>query len=139
VYDAWTGDWKKGEDEDGNPIWDVEGYLARSLDFAGRTFDVVLLWTALDYLPEALVAPVVTHLATAMNPGGQVMAFFHTKTQGDESDALPLPRDRHRRRGCAVDAAVPHTACVYQPQHRAAVCGMVGASASFWPRTAFQK
>lgn len=85
VYDAWTGDWKKGEDEDGNPIWDVEGFLARSLDFAGRTFDVVLLWTALDYLPEPLVAPVVAHLATAMNPGGQVMAFFHTKTQGDEA------------------------------------------------------
>jgi len=46
---------------------------------------VVLLWTALDYLPEPLVAPVVAHLRDAMNPGGQVLAFFHTRTQGAET------------------------------------------------------
>jgi hypothetical protein len=56
VYDACTGDWKKGEDEDGNPVWDVEGLLDQSLNFSGRMFDVVLLWTALDYLPEPLCA-----------------------------------------------------------------------------------
>jgi hypothetical protein len=88
VFDAWTGDWKKGVDADGNPIWDVEGFLKRSLDFEGRMFDVVLLWTALDYLPEPLVNPVVAHLSDAMNPGGQVMAFFHTRTQGDEAIRL---------------------------------------------------
>ena len=48
-------------------------------------FDVALLWTDLDYLPEPLVAPVVTHLHSAMNPGGQVLAFFHTRTKGEES------------------------------------------------------
>jgi hypothetical protein len=85
VFDAWTGNWQKGTDEDGNPVWDVEGFLKRSLDFEGRTFDVVLMWTALDYLPEALVSPVVAHLSTAMNPGGQVMAFFHTRTHGEEA------------------------------------------------------
>ncbi len=88
VCDAWTGDWQKGADEDGNPVWDIEGFLKRSLDFEGRTFDVVLMWTALDYLPEALVNPVVTHLSTAMNPGAQLMAFFHTKTQGEETARL---------------------------------------------------
>ena len=60
--DAWTEDWKTGTDDDGNPIWDVAAYLERTLNFAGRTFDVVLLWTALDYLPEPLVAPVVARL-----------------------------------------------------------------------------
>jgi hypothetical protein len=85
VQDACTGDWQTGTDEDGNPVWDVEGYLERSLNFAGRTFDVVLLWTALDYLPEPLVAPVVAHLFSAMNPGGQVLAFFHTRTRGEET------------------------------------------------------
>ncbi len=85
VCDAWTGDWKKGTDESGNTVWDVEGFLKRSLDFEGRTFDVVLLWTALDYLPEPLVVPVVSHLASAMNPGGQVLAFFHTRTQAEEA------------------------------------------------------
>ncbi len=82
--DACTGNWQKGTDDDGNPIWDVEAYLNRSLDFAGRMFDVAMLWTALDYIPEPLVAPVVAHLHSAMNKGGQVLAFFHTKKEGDD-------------------------------------------------------
>jgi hypothetical protein len=85
VSDAWTGDWENGTDEDGKPVWNAEGFLAQSLNFCGRTFDVALLWTALDYLPEQLVAPVVAHLFAAMNPGGQVLALFHTRTQGQET------------------------------------------------------
>jgi len=83
--DAWNGDWQTGKDEDGKPIWNVEGFLDQALKFSGRTFDVVLLWTALDYLPESFVAPVVEHLHLAMNPGGQVLALFHTRTQGEET------------------------------------------------------
>ncbi len=86
VYDAYTGPWQIGTDEDDRPIWNVEGYLNQALNFSGRTFDVVLLWTALDYMPEPLVAPVVARLFAAMNPGGQVLAFFHTRMQGDESE-----------------------------------------------------
>jgi hypothetical protein len=85
VFDAWTGDWKKGVDEDGKQIWDVQGFLNRTLNFEGRKFDVVLMWTALDYLPEALVQPVVAHLFDSMNPGGQVLSFFHTRTTGEEA------------------------------------------------------
>jgi hypothetical protein len=85
VRDACLGNWQTGVDEDGNPVWDVEGFLKQSLDFSGRKFDVVLLWTALDYLPEALVAPVVARLFEAMNPDGQVLAFFHTRTHGEET------------------------------------------------------
>lgn len=85
VHDAWKGDWQKGLDEDGKPVWDVDGYLASSLEFSGRLFDVVLLWTTLDYLPEAFVAPVVQRLYDAMNSGGQVLALFHTRTQGEET------------------------------------------------------
>ena len=85
VHDACTGDWQTGKDEDGHPVWNVEGFLEQSLNFSGRTFDVVLLWTALDYLPEPLVAPVVAHLFSAMNPGGQALAFFHTRMQGEET------------------------------------------------------
>ena len=81
VYDAWTENWQSGADEDGKPIWNMEGFLEHAFNFSGRMFDVVLLWTALDYLPETLVAPVVTHLYSAMNPGGQVLALFHTRTQ----------------------------------------------------------
>jgi hypothetical protein len=85
VHDACTANWITGKDEDGNPVWNVDGYLEQSLKFSGRMFDVVLLWTALDYLPEAFVAPVVGHLYASMNPGGQVLALFHTRTQGDET------------------------------------------------------
>jgi len=82
VHDAWSGDWQRGNDEDGNAVWDVDGFLESTLSFAGRRFDIVLLWTTLDYLPEALVTPVVQRLHESMNDGGSVLAFFHTRTQG---------------------------------------------------------
>jgi hypothetical protein len=85
VQDACSTNWLTGTDEEGNPACDVEGFLDQALHFAGRTFDAVLLWTALDYLPEPLVAPAVAHLSAAMNPGGQVLAFFHTRTHGEET------------------------------------------------------
>jgi hypothetical protein len=85
VNDAYTADWKKEPDEDGNPVWDVDGFLASSLEFSGKLFDIVLLWTTLDYLPEPLVVPVVNRLHEVMNPGGQVLALFHTRTHGDEA------------------------------------------------------
>lgn len=85
VHEACVGNWTSGEDEEGNPIWNAFGFLEQTLNFAQRMFDVVLLWTALDYLPEPLVKPVVDHLHLWMNPGGQVLAFFHTRTQGEET------------------------------------------------------
>lgn len=85
VHDACSQNWVMGTDGEGNLSWNIEGFLNQSLNFSGRTFDLVLLWTALDYLPEAFVAPVVNHLYEAMNPGGQVLAFFHTRTAGEEA------------------------------------------------------
>ena len=85
VHDALTGDWQRGVDEGGKPIWDVEAYLSQTLEFSGRMFDVVLLWTTLDYLPEPLVAPVVDRLFEVMNPGGQILAFFHNHEKGEQN------------------------------------------------------
>ena len=85
VYDACTGNWQKGVDQQGDPVWDIEGFLQQSLSFSGRKYDVALLWTALDYLPVPFVAPVVARLFSAMNPGGQVLALFHTRVQGEET------------------------------------------------------
>lgn len=85
VHDACTGDWQTSVDEDGNPVWDVEGFLDQALNFAGRRFDVVLLWATLDYLPEPLVAPVVARLFEATNLNGQLLAMFHTRTEGEET------------------------------------------------------
>lgn len=85
VADACDSDWTTGVDEDGKPIWNVQGFLDQALNFSGRTFDIVLLWTSLDYLPEPLVAPVVAHLYASMEPGGQVFALCHTRTKGEET------------------------------------------------------
>ena len=85
VHDAWIENWQTGTDEDGNIVWDVDGFLQQTLNFSDRNFDVVLLWTALDYLPEPMVQPVVTRLFSAMNPGGEVLALFHTRMQGEET------------------------------------------------------
>ena len=81
VEDGGASEWLTGADEDGKPVWDVEGFTQQNLQFSGRTFDIVLLWTTLDYLPEGLVAPVVGALHGAMSPGGQLLAVFHTKLQ----------------------------------------------------------
>jgi hypothetical protein len=85
VVDACTGDWKRGTDEDGKPVYDVDGFLNACLNFGEKKFDIVLLWTTLDYLPEAMVAPLVERLADVMNPGGAVLALFHTRTKGEET------------------------------------------------------
>ncbi len=85
VHDAWKGNWQTGTDDDGNPIWNVRGFLDGSFNFGERMFDIVLLWTTLDYLPEALVEPVVQRLHSSMNPGGSVLSFFHMKTQGENT------------------------------------------------------
>ena len=82
VADAWDEVWRQPGGEEGETVWDVDGFLEHS--FApGRMYDVALLWTALDYLPEALVAPVVGRLHAMMNSGGQVLALFHTKMNGE--------------------------------------------------------
>jgi len=85
VHDACLGNWIARTAPDGSPEWNIDGFLDQSLKFSGRTFDVVLLWATLDYLPEPFLAPVVDHLFSAMNPGGQVLAFFHTRPQGEET------------------------------------------------------
>ena len=85
VQDAINGEWQSGADADGNPTWNVQGYLDQALNFSGKLYDVVLLWTALDYLPEPFVKPVVDHLFASMNPGGQVLSLFHTRTKGEET------------------------------------------------------
>lgn len=85
AHDAYESNWLTEKDEDGNPTWNVQGYLDQALDLAGRTFDIVLLWTALDYLPEAFVAPVVERLYENVAPDGQVLAFFHTRMSGEEA------------------------------------------------------
>ena len=82
--DAAKPEYAKVED-DGAPGVDVEKFLRQNLDFAGRHFNVVALWDAADYLPAVLLQPVVDRIFEVMEPGGQLLAFFHTKATGEET------------------------------------------------------
>jgi SAM-dependent methyltransferase len=82
VDEALRGEWMTVRDEGSEPQFDVDGFLDQNLDFAGREFDVILLWTTLDYIPAVLVDPVVRRLRSCMRPGGRILALFHTKQSG---------------------------------------------------------
>ncbi|MDE3105558.1 MAG: class I SAM-dependent methyltransferase [Acidobacteriota bacterium] len=64
--------------------FDVEGFVASALNFSGRVFDVVIFWDTADYLPEAVVPLVVDRIWQALQPGGLLLAFFHTKAEGTD-------------------------------------------------------
>jgi hypothetical protein len=66
------------------PHYNVEGYIAANLNFSGRVFDVIILWDAMDYLPEPLLAPVMARLHQVVQPDGQLLAYFHSKNTGPE-------------------------------------------------------
>jgi hypothetical protein len=69
----------------GKTTLDVERYLRENLDFSGRTFNVVTLWDTADYLPATLVDPVIDRIYEVMEPGGQLLAFFHSKPTGEDT------------------------------------------------------
>ncbi len=85
LQDAWSEEWRSVPDAEGNQVWRSDEFVATNLNFSGRTFDVVLLWMTLDYLPEALLAPVVSALHEVTAQGGQLLAFFNTKLNPDQA------------------------------------------------------
>lgn len=82
VEEALRPEWMTKSAEDGSLVFAVDRFLAANLDFAGRSFDVVLLWDAADFLPGALLAPLLHRLHTVMQPGAMMLAFFHSKMTG---------------------------------------------------------
>ena len=82
VEEAARPEWVTVSPDDGAPMFAVERFLAANLDFAGRSFDVVLLWDAADFLPATLLAPLLERLHSVMQPGGLLLAFFHSKATG---------------------------------------------------------
>jgi SAM-dependent methyltransferase len=85
VNEALHGNWTSAPDENGATQFDVEGFLDNNLDFAGREFDVILLWTTLDYVPQALVGPMIKRLRSTLRPGGRVLTFFYTRNTGADT------------------------------------------------------
>jgi hypothetical protein len=88
VHEAMKPEWVKMVKEGDGPEveqFDTEGFLAHNLEFSGRLFDVVLLWTTLDYLPDAVIDQVIDRFHASLLPGGKILALFHTKKVGDDT------------------------------------------------------
>jgi hypothetical protein len=65
------------------PRFDVDRFLESNLNFSGRIFDVVIFWDTADYLPEPLIVPVLARIHQVLQPGGQMLAFFHQTSSPD--------------------------------------------------------
>ena len=70
-------------DDPAKKLYDARRYLNDNLDFTGRVFDVVTFWDTADYLPIALLQPVIDRIYDVMEPGGQILALFHAKLSED--------------------------------------------------------
>jgi Methyltransferase domain len=87
VHEAINGPWILPPKEKGEqPGFDVSGFFEQNLNFGGREFDVVLLWTTLDYIPQGLVQPLVEHLQQTVRKGGYILATFHGKATGPNTE-----------------------------------------------------
>ena len=64
---------------------DPTQFFAENLNYPAEHFDAILFWDVADYLPEALVKPLIDRLQATMKPKGYLLAFFHTKDAGPES------------------------------------------------------
>ena len=83
VEEASKPDWLIPGEEGEQPRFDVDRFLETNFSFSGRVFDVVILWDTADYLPEALVAPVLARIHQVLQPGGLMLAFFHQTSSPD--------------------------------------------------------
>ncbi len=70
---------------DGSVALDAEKFFAENLAYPEHHFDAILCWDIPDFMPEALVKPMVERILKIMKPGGILLAFFHTKDAGPES------------------------------------------------------
>jgi len=86
VEEAVKPEWRTpAVEEEGGGI-DVERFLATHLNFSGRSFDVVTFWDTADYLPQALLQPVIDRIYEVMVPEGQMLAMFHLSSTGANSE-----------------------------------------------------
>ncbi|MGH9520147.1 MAG: methyltransferase domain-containing protein [Terriglobales bacterium] len=67
------------------PVFDSARWLRENLDFPAERFDAVLLWDLVDYMPEALVKPLLERLTLTLRPGGAILSYFHTRDAGADA------------------------------------------------------
>lgn len=74
---------KKGDD--GAEALDTKLFLEDNLVYSGVKFDAVLCWDIADYMHESLVKLVIERIHSVLNPGGILLAFFHTRDAGPQA------------------------------------------------------
>jgi SAM-dependent methyltransferase len=85
LLDASTDPSLKIKDEQGQVVMDSKRFLSDNLVYPAAHFDIVLCWNLADYMDESLVKPVVARLWSTIKPGGQLLAFFHTRESGPDA------------------------------------------------------
>jgi hypothetical protein len=83
VDEASKPEWLTPGEAGEEPTFNVDRFLESNLNFSGRMFDVVIFWDTADYLPEPLIAPVLSRIHKVLQPGGLMLAFFHQTTSPD--------------------------------------------------------
>jgi SAM-dependent methyltransferase len=73
------------KEEDGGISFDLARFFTDDLTYPEAHLDAVLCWDVVDYLPEALVRPMVERLHRVMKPGAILLAYFHTRDAGPEA------------------------------------------------------
>ena len=58
-------------------------FVQENLDFPAEQFDGILVWDALEFLEEEILAPAVSRMQTILKPGGSILTFFHTHAKGE--------------------------------------------------------
>ena len=76
VSEAAAPQWKRPEPDAAFPSAE---FVEENLNFSGRRFDTVLFWDTGDYLQPGLRDAVIERVSQVMEPGGQLLAFFHVK------------------------------------------------------------
>jgi len=62
-------------------------FFRENLQYGAARFDGVLCWDLFDFLPDALVKPMVDRLFELIKPRGYLLAFFHS---GQPGQLLPV-------------------------------------------------
>jgi hypothetical protein len=85
VEEASKAEWITPAQGDQPARFQIERFLETNFNFSGRIFDVVIFWDTADYLPEELLVPVFNRIHEVMQPGGIMLAFFHSKATGSDT------------------------------------------------------
>jgi hypothetical protein len=71
--------------KDQPPLPEAAAFFRENLSYSEGQFTGILCWDLLDFLPEHLLKPCVENLYAFLKPGGNLLAFFHTGSPGQDA------------------------------------------------------